>query len=199
MKALVERETGLAKANEALEWLALQWEQWLVVRFRVRQFFLHLRRLGLRVIAVTRDLTKPGLYLPWPRAQPGLLAVAEQDQILDEGKPGRQVVGRARLRIEERSRDPKPLRKRVLDKARRQLGIDGFSVPIDLFLNVLQRGRRVVFLLDLAQDGAFSLPDGPVRVQSGSLVGVVDGLPLGLVNELEIGTNLAEQFVSPGT
>jgi hypothetical protein len=43
---------------------------------------------------------------------------------------------------------------------------------------------------NLARASTFPQPNGPVRVQSGSLIHIVDGLPLRLVNELEHGRNL---------
>jgi hypothetical protein len=48
---------------------------------------------------------------------------------------------------------------------------------------------------NLARGSTFPQPNGPVRVQSGSLMHVVDGLPLRLVNELEFGRNLGEYVV----
>jgi hypothetical protein len=51
---------------------------------------------------------------------------------------------------------------------------------------------------NLARGSTFPQPNGSVRVQSGSLIHVVDGLPLHFVNELEHGRNLGEYFVLLG-
>jgi hypothetical protein len=111
------------------------------------------------------------------------VAAAKEGKIVHEGDPSSQLAIHTTLRVEKRLCNPEPFGKTVLNHVGRQLGVNGFSIFIDLFLHVLQRYGSVVFPLGFPENSSFPRTNGAVRVQAGSLVLVVDRLPLRLIYE----------------
>ena len=92
------------------------------------------------------------------------MAVVKKNKIVYEGDPSSQLAIYTILRVEKRLCNSEPFGKAVLNYVGRQLGANGFSIFIDLFLHILQRYSSVVFSLSFSENSSFPRTNSAVRI-----------------------------------